>query len=69
MLIVGYRRKNLALKGSWGCLAIEKSIATQDRALGHIMGPKLQIPFNVYGIIAITRQSISALLPLSLCYT
>lgn len=29
------------------------------------MGPKLQIPFNVYGILAVTRQSISALLPLS----
>lgn len=42
-----------------------KSIATQDRALGHIMGPKLQILFNVYGIMAITRQSILALLPLS----
>lgn len=30
------------------------------------MGPKLQIPFNVYGVMAITRQSILALLPLSL---
>lgn len=50
----------------WGCPIIEKSIATQDRALGHIMKPKLQIPFNVYGIMAITRQSILALLPLSL---
>ena len=50
----------------WGCSIIGKSIATQDRALGHIMEPKLQIPFSVYGIIAITRPSILVLLPLSL---
>lgn len=50
----------------WGCPIIGKSIATQDRALGHIIGPKLQIPFNVYGIMAITRPSIIVLLPLSL---
>lgn len=50
----------------WGCPIIGKSIATHDRALGHIMRPKLQIPFNVYGIMAITRPSILVLLPLSL---
>lgn len=49
----------------WGCPIIEKSITTRDRALGHIMRPKLQIPFNVYGIMAIPGQSILALLRLS----
>lgn len=50
----------------WGCPIIEKSIATLDRAVGHITRPKLQIPFNGYGIMAITGQLILAFLRLSL---
>lgn len=56
----------------WDCPTIEKSIVTQDRALGHIMRPKLQIPFRVYGIMAITWQSTLAVslhsLPIILGY-
>lgn len=66
LFFAGYSRRTEPWQVFWGCPIIEKSIATQDRALGHIMEPKLQIPFNVYGIMAITRQSILALLPLSL---
>lgn len=67
LFLAAWSRENIALKGLLGgCPTIEKSITTQARELGHIMRPKLQIPFNVYGIKAITRQSILALLHLPL---
>lgn len=65
LFFAGCSRENLAPKGFLGLSYYWKSITTQDMALSHIMRPKLQIPFKVYGIMAITGQSILTLLRLS----